>query len=188
MGTEQLEQSFSSTRAVLVNVTADQMDLPTPCQSWDVRGLVNHVVGTSHYFAATVTAGKAVESASEGDWASGEFVKSFDEGVAASLEAFGAEGAGEKMVELPFGTLPGAIFMAVASNDAFTHGWDLARATGQSTDLDPALAEELLGIAQFAISEEFRGEDGVAPFGPVCEAPDGGTAADRLAAFMGRTV
>jgi hypothetical protein len=34
----------------------------------------------------------------------------------------------------------------------------------------------------------FRGDDGKAPFGPEQTAPAGATAADRLAAFSGRTV
>jgi hypothetical protein len=39
-----------------------------------------------------------------------------------------------------------------------------------------------------AISDAWRGPDGVAPFGPERQAADGAPAADRLAAFMGREV
>ena len=40
----------------------------------------------------------------------------------------------ERSVELPFGTLPMPAWMGIATTDVFMHGWDLAKATGQSTD------------------------------------------------------
>jgi hypothetical protein len=43
-------------------------------------------------------------------------------------------------------------------------------------------------LARAAIPDQFRGEDGKAPFGPAREAPTGATAADRLAAHLGREV
>jgi uncharacterized protein (TIGR03086 family) len=190
MSTEALAQAFADTRGVLVNVTPDQLDLPTPCASWKVRDIVNHIVGGSQWFAASVTAGESpvIEESDFSELADGDFVAEFDKGVAASVAAFGAPGAQEKMVKLPFGTMPGSAFMGLATTDTFTHGWDLAKATGQSTDLDPALAEQLLAGSKMAIQDAFRGEDGKMPFGPEQQAPDGASAADRLAAFLGRKV
>ena len=89
----------------------------------------------------------------------------------------------EKTMKLPFGELPGSIF---AASDAFTHGWDVAKALGQSTDLDPGLAAQFLAASM--IPDEFRGADGVMPFGPKLEAPEWATAADKLAAYLGRQV
>jgi uncharacterized protein (TIGR03086 family) len=74
----------------------------------------------------------------------------------------------------------------IAASDAFTHGWDLARALGQSTDLDPELAAQLLGASM--IPDEFRGPDGQAPFGPKVDVPESAPAADRLAGVLGRQV
>ena len=76
----------------------------------------------------------------------------------------------------------------MAATEQFTHGWDLARAAGQHTDLDPELAAELLGVARLAITDDFRGPDGQALFGPVREASAGASPADQLAAFLGRAV
>ena len=72
--------------------------------------------------------------------------------------------------------------------EQFTHGWDLARATGQPTDLDPGLAAGLLSQARLAIPDAYRGPDGQALFGPAREAPAGAGPADQLAAFLGRAV
>jgi uncharacterized protein (TIGR03086 family) len=189
MGTEALEQAFASTRKVLANVKPDQLDQPTPCASWDVRRLVNHIVGGSHWFAISTEAGQSPENdtTQDTDYAEGDPVAAYDEGIKRSVAAFSAEGAQEKMIKLPFGEFPGAIFMGLATTDTFTHGWDLAKATGQDANLEPELAEQLLGQVKMAIPDEFRGPDGVAPFGPEVKVPDSAPAADRLAAFLGRT-
>ena len=89
-------------------------------------------------------------------------------------------------MKLPFGQMPGSAFVNIATVDVFAHGWDLAKATGQPTDLDSALAAQLLVIAQASLPDTFRGPEGQAPFGPKVEAPAGGSAADQLAAFLGR--
>lgn len=61
-------------------------------------------------------------------------------------------------------------------------------AIGSSTDLAPALAAELLDEAKDTVTEEMRGADGEAAFGPEQAAPAGANATDRLAAFLGRQV
>ena len=77
--------------------------------------------------------------------------------------------------------------MGLAAVDQFTHAWDLAKATGQSADLNPALAEQLLAAAQAMVSPEFRGPEG-APFGLEVDVDPTACAADRLAGFLGRTI
>jgi uncharacterized protein (TIGR03086 family) len=172
---------------VLTNVTPAQLDASTPCASWDVRTLLNHVVGGTHHFARSMR-GEAAPGGEAPDFAAGDFVAVFDDGAAQAVAAFAAPGAAEQMVTLPFGTLPGAAFMSIAATDSFAHGWDLARATGQSSDLDPKLAALLLENAKGFLPDALRGPDGTAPFGPRADAPASATAADELAAFLGRDV
>ena len=66
----------------------------------------------------------------------------------------------ERMITLAFGEMPGAAVMGLATTDTFQHGWDLAKATGQSTDLAPELATALLAQSKAAISHAFRGPEG----------------------------
>ncbi|HEY5173363.1 MAG TPA: TIGR03086 family metal-binding protein [Acidimicrobiia bacterium] len=185
MSTADIERAFASTRAVLANVAPDALSRPTPCQSWQVRELVNHIIGTSFWFAATTNAGVA-PPVEEIDYTAGDMVATYDDGIAQAVDAFGRPGALEKMVTLPFGTLPGAVYLGIATTDAFTHGWDLARATGQSTNLDPELAARLLERSRAFIQPAFRGDDGKSPFGAEQPAPTNATNADALAAFLGR--
>jgi uncharacterized protein (TIGR03086 family) len=185
MSTAPLEQAISSTRTVLAAVTPDQLDADTPCASWKVRDLVNHIVGGQYFFEAGIEGNPPTASA--GDFAAGDFVAAFDESSAKCVAAFQGEGVMTKMLTLPFGQMPGAAFVGLAATDTFTHGWDLAKATGQNTRLNDELAAQLLAGAKQAISDTFRGPE-PAPFGPQQSAPAGACNADQLAAFLGRTV
>lgn len=185
MGTELLERALASTRAVLAKVRTDQLDLPTPCTEWRVRDVINHLVGTQHYAADAVEGRTPADD--EDDAAAGDFLAAYDQAAHASLAAFGADGALERTLALPFGQLPATAFLAIMAGDAFTHGWDLAKATGQSTDLDADLAEQLHAPISAMLRPEMRSEDGRA-FRPEQPAPAGATRADQLAAFLGRSL
>ena len=186
MSTQPLEQAITAAKAVIAGVKPDQLSAPTPCKSWDVSALVNHLVGGQYFFATAVKGDKMPEGDAP-DYSSGDFVAAFAEGASASVAAFNADGAMSKIIHLPFGDMPGAAFAGIAATDTFTHAWDLAKATGQSTDLSPALAAGLLEGAKTFIPESFRGPE-PAPFGPIQTAPAGACNADQLAAFLGRTV
>ncbi len=186
MSSQPLQMVNASTRAVLANVTSEDMTKSTPCASWDVAGLINHLIGAQGFFAAGVK-GEA-PSGEEVDYAAGDYLAAFDEAAGALAESFDAEGVMQSMVKMPFGEMPAGAVMGLAMNDTFTHGWDLAKATGQSTDIAPALAAQILEQAKSSIQDAFRGDDGAAPFGLEQECPDGACAADQLAAFLGRDV
>jgi uncharacterized protein (TIGR03086 family) len=181
----ELSRALQGTLTVLTRIQPGQLDAPTPCASWDVRSLINHVTGSARWWAGTIT-GAADPAAA--DYAAGDYAAAYQESIQIALAAFGADGVLDRTVRLPFGELPGAVVLGMAATEQFTHGWDLARATGQPTDLDPDLAAELLAQARLAITDAYRGPDGEALFGPVRQAPAGASPADQLAAFLGRAV
>jgi len=183
MSADVLEQAFASTAKVLANLQPGNLDQPTPCASWKVRDLVNHIVGGTYFFATTAETGQA-PGQSGIDYSAGDVQAQFAEGAQKAVAAFRAPGAMEKTMKLPFGELAGSTFVMIAATDTFAHGWDLANALGISTDLDPAVAEQLLSLSM--IPDEFRGPDGAAPFGPKVDVSDSACAADRLAGYLGR--
>ncbi len=185
MSTDTLERAFVTARQVVANVRLDQLDDRSPCVSWTVRDLLNHMISGSHFFAASVNDGKSPPPDNR-DYTGADMVATYDDGIKQAVTAFGAPGVQEKMIELPFGTLPGSMFMAIATTDVFTHAWDVAKATGQSTDLDPELAAELLEGSRAFIQPAFRGDDTKSPFGAEQQPPANATEADKLAAFLGR--
>jgi uncharacterized protein (TIGR03086 family) len=180
----ELDRAFQSTLAVLAKVQPDQLDRRTPCASWDVRALISHFITTTRWWAATVS-GDGEPGAT--DFTAERYVAAYEESIAIAVGTFSAEGALDRTVRLPFGEFTGAALLGMAATEQFTHGWDLARATGQPEDLDPELAVVLLDGSRQAITDAFRGPDGQAFFGPAREAPPGTPAAGQLAAFLGRT-
>ena len=192
MSADVLERAFESTAKVLANLQAGQLDDATPCKSWKVRDLVNHIVGGAEWFGITAETGTAPtggDDTTERDWTSGNIQASFDTNSKRAVAAFSSPGTLEKTLQLPWGPMPGSAFVMLAATDTFTHAWDLAKATGQSTDLDPEFAAQLLPQVQAAVPDMFRGEEGSGmPFGAKQEAPAGASAADQIAAFLGRTV
>ena len=184
MSTTALEQAIESTRSVLAGVREDQLGADTPCASWTVAALINHIVG-GQFFFATLAAGGSPSGDAPPDFAAGDFVASFDEGSAKAVSAFSADGVMETTMHLPFGDMPGSAFVGLAATDTFVHGWDLARATGQDSDLEPTLAVGLLAGIRPAIPDAARGADGQAAFGPA-PARTGGRVQGRRARSVPR--
>jgi uncharacterized protein (TIGR03086 family) len=183
MNAELIEAAVRTTRGVLEGVRPEQLGDPSPCRSWTVGDVISHMIETHRNFVAFLTGGEpAVPTPPAGPG----FLAEFDDASAATIAAFSAPGALERTLRLPFGTVPGAVAAQMAATDTLVHGWDVARATGQPTDLAPAESVELLENARQLLPDAVRGPDGQAPFGPACEAPAGATNADRLAAFLGR--
>ncbi|GAA4227681.1 uncharacterized protein (TIGR03086 family) [Streptosporangium album] len=115
----------------------------TPCVDWDVRALVNHVVGESRW-ASQLLAGRTVADvgdAFDGDLLGDDPVKAFDISATAAAQAVGGERSLTRVVHLSFGDVPGEEYVTELFADALIHTWDLARAIGADERLDPELVE-----------------------------------------------
>ncbi len=181
-----LEQACLSTAAVLEMVRSTDLDRPTPCASWNVRDVVNHVVGGTGFFAELAEKGAVADRGDDTDCTASDFAATFRREAERLVAAFRAPGAMTKLMKLPFGELPGSVCVWIAAGDIFTHGWDLAKATDQPTDLEPDVAAPLLTQIAPILPDDMRGPDGKAAFGPRVEIANSAPAADRLAAFEGR--
>lgn len=172
--------------AVMAGVAPDRWNQPSPCTEWDARGVANHLMGGALMVAACVPGGSIDHAALGGDLLgddpAGAFRKAADDAVAAFRADPSVLG---RPVRMPFGEMPGGMVVGLFTNDFFTHAWDLAKATGQSTDLDPELAQGVLAAVKQFVTADFR-KPGF--FDAEQPAPEGATAADRVAAFLGRRV
>lgn len=169
---------------VLAAVAPGDLALPTPCAEWDVRTVVSHVILGNRWAVDMLTSGTGSWPPGEDALGDAEPLAAFDESVAAVMDAFGAPGAMEKVVALPMGDHSASMLLAIAGGQFLEHAWDIAKATGQSTDIAPELCEATLEGGRAALTPETRGDF----YGPEQPAPEGATAADRMAAFMGRKV
>jgi uncharacterized protein (TIGR03086 family) len=168
----------------LVNaVEPDQWQLATPCSGWTVRDLVDHLVLGHRRFAAALTDGTPPAPGADllGDdpesayWASAE----------AMLAAFRADGALDRPVSVPAGTVPGRVACELRVVESLVHGWDLARATGRSLEFPVDLVEESIGFSRAQLG---RLPADRTPFGPSRPVADDAPPLDRLAALLGRSV
>jgi uncharacterized protein (TIGR03086 family) len=172
------EQAVASTAEIVKGVRADQMAASTPCTEWDVRTLLNHVLGTLWLSEALFTDAAPRHTMAPGgvpvtDLAGDDPAAAYAEASAAALAA---AGTGDTLVRLhvtPLGDMPGIL----------VHGWDLAKATGQPAALADPLAGHVLAFAHQALAEE---EHRAGRIGPAVAVPADAPVTDRLAGFLGR--
>ena len=163
---------------VLAQVGDDDLPKPTPCPDWDVAALIRHIDDGNRWVIA-LGGGEPIDlpdarPAAHAATASG------------AQAVFDAPDGMTRMFDLPFGTLPGAVFATIRSGDVYTHAWDLATAIGVGTDLDREVGEAVYaGTAPF-LSPALRGEG--KPFGEQQPCREDRPIADRVAALVGRRV
>lgn len=163
-------------QSVVDRIDPTQFDLPTPCAEWNVRQVLEHMIGGNRRIAGDRPSdGEDVI----GDDRSGSYAAS----AAASLAAFSADGGMERLFPLSIGEVPGQFAVVARSTDQLAHAWDLAKAIGMSTDLAPSLYVTALELLQERFATKGRNHTTYADEKPV---PPGATAADRFAAFAGR--
>jgi uncharacterized protein (TIGR03086 family) len=83
----------------------------------------------------------------------------------------------------PLGDVPATWVLGQHLSNMAVHGWDLARATGQSTAGDEEVGQAALDWGRQNLKPEYRGNS----FGPEVSVPESAPVYDRLAGFFGRT-
>src|ERR671915_530367 len=116
MDAEMYARALERTGAVVARVDRDQLGDPTPCTDWDVRTLLNHLIGGCVTFASGAR-GEAVEMDAT-DHAAGDYVEAFDRAAKEARDEAAAPGALEKEFTLPWGKSPGAAALGLALADA----------------------------------------------------------------------
>ncbi len=180
----QLERALDQTGALIARVRPEQASLPTPCRAWDVRGLVNHVVHDVQGFGGMV--GGAAWQQRDDDVIGADWAGAYNAAAAALLDAWRRRDLDEPL-QRPSGSLPASWALGQQVSDLAVHAWDIAKATGQPTALDPELGQVSLEWARENLHPRFRGEEGSGQaFGLEVPVPNDAPLYDRLAAFFGR--
>lgn len=187
-GTEQpdpvdLHRRASAGFAALVHqIEPSDWTRPTPCAGWDVRELVNHIVG-ENLWTAPLMSGRTIEEvgdAYDGDVLGGDPLGAWDDAAASARDAADAPGAVDRTVQLSFGAAPAAEYLMQLFADHLIHGWDLAQAIGADAQLDPTLVAACATWFD-AMEEIYRSSGAVGPRPVVAIGADG--AAQLLARF-----
>ncbi|MFF1615162.1 TIGR03086 family metal-binding protein [Amycolatopsis sp. NPDC058278] len=179
---ERIDRAIDMTAAIVKGITDDHLAAPTPCQGWNVRTELNHLVGGMHIFAAELTrtdpGGKH-----EDDWLGTDPQGAFADAARLDRAAWHRAGALETTVRLAFGEVPGPMAALIHLTEVLGHGVDLAIATDQETTVDAPACDDLLTTIRGMDFDAFR-RPGM--FGPELHQLADALAHRRLLAFLGR--
>jgi uncharacterized protein (TIGR03086 family) len=181
-----LARAIEQAGRLVTETGGQQGHLPTPCRSWDVQTLVEHLIDDLDQFAKAAAGGSP-------DWSgpvppvAGDWGKAFTDRAPRLLAAWQEAGDLSARIQLPIGDLPAAFVVDQQIAEFAVHSWDLASATGQDHVLDQEVSSHALQWARTALLAEYRGtEQAGFVFGPEIETSGDHPASARLVAFFGR--
>ncbi|HEV2780887.1 MAG TPA: TIGR03086 family metal-binding protein [Actinophytocola sp.] len=179
-----MEEAARAAIGVVRNVKADQLALPTPCHDWDVRTLANHLTFWTA-FRSEVAARKQTPppgNENDVDYVTDDWPRVFERQLNKAVAAWAEPGAWEGVTGLAGGQSPAPFIGKMMIGELVVHGWDLARATGQSLTVSPELAEHVYdGVVEFAEQgREYK------IFGEPVPVPESASVLDKALALSGR--
>lgn len=169
---------------LLSGVTDDQLSSPTPCTEYDVRDLVSHLWAVPDRLRA-IAAGRDPNELPTQLPLDDDLAAGYRQRATAAEAAWADDALLGRTVIAPWGEAPGAATVGGFVMETVTHGWDLAVATGQPAEFDPAVVAKARAVGEQALTGAFRGPG--APFGPEVEPRPAAGPTEQLAAFLGRS-
>ncbi len=182
-------RALKITETIVGQVSADQLDLPTPCSEWALGQLLAHMAGQNHGFAAAAR-GEASDVSVWADRPVGAGPgAAFAESAAVVTAAFAEDGVLGRRFWLPeirTGlAFPAPTAISFHFIDYVVHGWDVARSIGVPAEFDADLLDAAAPIAGAVPDGPSRQGTGAA-FQPGVKAATGAPALDRIVATLGR--
>jgi uncharacterized protein (TIGR03086 family) len=188
---------------VVAAVRPDQLDLPTPCDDFTVRGLLGHLVSVLDRVALLGRGGNPFEPGTQHELpvvADDGWSQAWTEAAHALQEVWSDDAVLARPMTLPWLAAPGAVVLGSYTCELTVHTWDLATVTGATPDWDDRVLEVSLASITAALpatgrAEAFRQvtatmpEDQRRPEPPFADAvpvPGDAPAIDRLVAWTGR--
>jgi uncharacterized protein (TIGR03086 family) len=163
------------------SISAEQWSAPTPCEGWNVRDLVEHVIVRDQRLAASVGGPPAADSLPD----NADLAALWRERA-----AWWAAGlADPQRRTATWNTALGEMTFEQATTAFMTgeltiHGWDLARGLGVDDTQDPEAVHSTLSMMkQYGDAVRRPGA-----LGPAVHAPPGSDEQTQLMAFTGRHV
>jgi uncharacterized protein (TIGR03086 family) len=172
----QLDQLGPHLGGVVAGIRPEQLDAPTPCDDFTVRGVLEHMIGGATAFAAAYRGTPPAEPDLHDPLAR------FGDVLGDLVAAMTAPGALDQTVAAPFGEVPGDTFARFVVLDGLVHGWDMAVATGQPYEPPDQLVAAASAFAHQAL-DPLR--DGTT-FADAVEPAPGASPIERLARYTGR--
>jgi uncharacterized protein (TIGR03086 family) len=171
-------------------ITDEQLTGSTPCEHYRLGDIVEHVAGLSLAFtwAAEKSWPDLPPRPPSGDASrlTPDWRSRIPAQLAALAEAWRTPQAWQGMTSAGGVDLPGEVAGVVALDEVVVHGWDLARASGQPFDADPAALAALHGFVSAAAAQAAAGQAPDGLFGPPVPVPDDAPLLERVIGLTGR--
>jgi uncharacterized protein (TIGR03086 family) len=183
-----LEPATRRLAELVARVDDGELANPTPCPAYAVGDLIGHV-GTMA-LALTAAANKErspyveVQPAGDASRLADDWRGRIPADLVALARAWQQPGAWDGMTRIAGMDAPAGMVAVTVADELAVHGWDLARATGQPYDCDPAVLEAALSfLGQFASPDAPAGPE--VAFGPSRPVPAEARLLDRVVALAG---
>ncbi len=175
--------------ALVQGVGDDQLALPTPCPGYTLGDLLDHVGGLAVAFAEAARKERGRNAAPPPEGSATALPADWRTRIPADLStlagAWRTSGAWDGTTLIAGAEMPAEIVGRVAIEELVVHGWDLARASGQSFDADDASIDASLEFLGPLAQPEMA--DARAPaYGAVVEVAGDAPPLDRLLGLSGR--
>ncbi len=181
---------MEATGHLVGGVRDNQWADPTSCTEWNVRQLVNHLVGGDLLFTGILGGRQlpdpeALARHRSADHLGDDPAAAYGAAAAGLLEAFRRPGVMEEVFTVPIGALPGRATLHLRTTETLVHGWDLAQATVQPVRFPDDVVRQELEFTRARLPDLPPTRR---PFAPPQPVPDDAAPIDRLAALLGRPV
>ena len=177
---ERVELATAVASEKIKGVNPGAMSLPTPCSEFDVRALLDHVIGNLSMLITAAGGGKA--EIPQGHQFGSDPAGVYAERRSRLLDTIQSPGVLDRTWEMPFGNMPGQMMAGIAFFEHLIHAWDIAKATNQDATLPADLVSECWELVT-PMDAMLRMPD---VCGPAVNEPESAALQDKLIAFLGR--
>jgi uncharacterized protein (TIGR03086 family) len=190
MNTVDLGPAAQRLADLVARVRDDELGQPTPLPAYTLGDLIEHVGVMALAFAAAASkdlGSPYVRQAPAGDASllGADWRTRIPRQLVELGQAWREPGAWAGMTKIADMDAPGEMVALTAADELAVHGWDVARATGQSYTCDPEVLDAARRfLIQFASPDAPAGPD--VPFGPSRPVPADAPLLDRVLALAGR--
>jgi uncharacterized protein (TIGR03086 family) len=185
-----LEPAAQRMARLVAEVPEGALTGPTPCGAYTVGDLLHHIGGTAvafaHAAAKTQPEGGSQPPSGDASRLPDDWRSRIPHDLGALAGAWRDPEAWTGQTRVGGVDLPGEVAGVIGLDELVIHAWDVARATGQAFDDDPASLEVVHGfLAGLAVPEQQQLRSSI--FGPVVDVPDDASLLDRTLGLAGRS-
>ncbi|MFD1932147.1 MULTISPECIES: TIGR03086 family metal-binding protein [Nonomuraea] len=185
-GEELMARAAAPLMEIVRGIEPDQLDARTPCAEYDVRKLVNHLLfwgpsleGAGRGEIVPPPAGAETDV----DLTAGDWTAALEANVERVVAAWSRAAAWEGTTHMGGPTeLPASLVGGMIMGELIVHGWDLARATGQSLTWD----DDLMDYVHDEVGKNAEQGRAMGVYGPAVAVDDAAPVLDRVLGLTGR--